>query len=201
MIKLVKKAIPVVAAAGIFLNIFAVARADVLRAPGGGTVRPLRHRGEQLRARAKARRVTVRRRTRWISPPCSPRVASKRRPFSMATPPRAAGRRSHERAGEKKPRTLGTSCSSPSRAWACRPRNRLALERPLAERHQRTDRAFQFQFFRPEYGKSFVNIEMRAWLARLDAKGVDTVLVMDSCFGGGMRGVDGRALMSGGCKK
>ena len=38
--------------------------------------------------------------------------------------------------------------------------------------------------------EAIVNFEMRAWLARLDAKGVDTVVVWDSCFGGGMRGVD-----------
>ena len=34
-----------------------------------------------------------------------------------------------------------------------------------------------------------VNVEVRAWLSRLDAKGVDTLVVWDSCFGGGMRGV------------
>jgi hypothetical protein len=31
-----------------------------------------------------------------------------------------------------------------------------------------------------------VNKELRAWLVRLDAKGVDVLVVMDSCFGGGM---------------
>ncbi len=31
-----------------------------------------------------------------------------------------------------------------------------------------------------------VNKELRAWLSRLDAKGVDVLVVMDSCFGGGM---------------
>ena len=34
-----------------------------------------------------------------------------------------------------------------------------------------------------------VNVEVRAWLSRLDAKGVDTLVIWDSCFGGGMRGV------------
>ena len=50
-----------------------------------------------------------------------------------------------------------------------------------------------FSFSGPGAGEIIVNIEMRAWLSRLDAKGVDTVLVMDSCFGGGMRGVDLRS--------
>lgn len=35
-------------------------------------------------------------------------------------------------------------------------------------------------------GEIIVNKELRAWLARLDAKGVDVLVVMDSCFGGGM---------------
>ena len=34
-----------------------------------------------------------------------------------------------------------------------------------------------------------VDAEMRAWYFRLDAKGVDIMAVMDSCFGGGMRDV------------
>jgi hypothetical protein len=34
-----------------------------------------------------------------------------------------------------------------------------------------------------------VDAEMRAWYARLEAKGVDLLVVMDSCFGGGMRDV------------
>ncbi|HEX9170013.1 MAG TPA: caspase family protein [Roseiarcus sp.] len=37
-----------------------------------------------------------------------------------------------------------------------------------------------------------VNPEIRAWLSRLDAKGVDALVIMDSCFGGGMREVDPR---------
>jgi hypothetical protein len=41
-------------------------------------------------------------------------------------------------------------------------------------------------------GEIIVNLEMRAWLSRLDAKSVDTLVVMDSCFGGGMREVDPR---------
>ena len=40
--------------------------------------------------------------------------------------------------------------------------------------------------------RDIVNLEMRAWLSRLDAKSVDTLVVMDSCFGGGMREVDPR---------
>jgi hypothetical protein len=37
-----------------------------------------------------------------------------------------------------------------------------------------------------------VNPEIRAWLSRLDGKGVDALVIMDSCFGGGMRAVDPR---------
>lgn len=50
-----------------------------------------------------------------------------------------------------------------------------------------------FSFSGPGAGEIIVNVEIRAWLSRLDAKGVDTLLVMDSCFGGGMRGVDRRS--------
>jgi hypothetical protein len=42
-----------------------------------------------------------------------------------------------------------------------------------------------------------VDREMRAWYARLDAKGVDVLVVMDSCYGGRMRAV---APLSGGMK-
>lgn len=43
-----------------------------------------------------------------------------------------------------------------------------------------------------------VNKELRAWLARLHAKGVDALVVMDSCFGGGMtRAWDARAGLAG----
>jgi Caspase domain/Domain of unknown function (DUF4384) len=49
-----------------------------------------------------------------------------------------------------------------------------------------------FSFSGPGAGEIIVNLEMRAWLARLDAKMVDTLVVMDSCFGGGMREVDPR---------
>jgi hypothetical protein len=38
-----------------------------------------------------------------------------------------------------------------------------------------------------------VDREMRAWYARLDAKGVDVLVVMDSCYGGHMRHVDDSA--------
>ena len=38
-----------------------------------------------------------------------------------------------------------------------------------------------------------VNKELRAWLYRLDVKGVDVLVVMDSCFGGGMRRLDPRS--------
>src|SRR5262249_26004004 len=42
-----------------------------------------------------------------------------------------------------------------------------------------------------------VDREMRAWYARLDAKNVDVLVVMDSCYGGRMRAV---APFSGGMK-
>jgi Caspase domain len=49
-----------------------------------------------------------------------------------------------------------------------------------------------FSFSGVGAGEIIVNLEMRAWLSRLDAKQVDTLVVMDSCFGGGMREVDPR---------
>ena len=49
-----------------------------------------------------------------------------------------------------------------------------------------------FSFSGTGAGEIIVNLEMRAWLSRLDAKSVDTLVVMDSCFGGGMREVDPR---------
>ena len=47
----------------------------------------------------------------------------------------------------------------------------------------------------PATGEVIANKEMKAWLSRFDAKGVDVLVVSDSCFGGGMiRGpVDQRA--------
>jgi Caspase domain len=38
-----------------------------------------------------------------------------------------------------------------------------------------------------------VDAEMRAWYARLDRKGVNVLVVMDTCYGGRMRGYDPRA--------
>jgi hypothetical protein len=49
-----------------------------------------------------------------------------------------------------------------------------------------------FSFSGAGAGEIIVNLEIRAWLSRLDAKSVDTLVVMDSCFGGGMREVDPR---------
>jgi hypothetical protein len=49
-----------------------------------------------------------------------------------------------------------------------------------------------FSFSGAGAGEIIVNLEMRAWLSRLDDKQVDTLVVMDSCFGGGMREVDPR---------
>jgi hypothetical protein len=49
-----------------------------------------------------------------------------------------------------------------------------------------------FSFSGAGAGEIIVNLEMRAWLSRLDEKQVDTLVVMDSCFGGGMREVDPR---------
>ena len=53
-------------------------------------------------------------------------------------------------------------------------------------RRQRTDRALGFSFSGDGVGEIIVNPEIRAWLSRLDAKGVDALVIMDSCFGGGM---------------
>ncbi len=51
-----------------------------------------------------------------------------------------------------------------------------------------------FSFSGAGAGEVIVKIELRAWLSRLEAKGIDTLVVMDSCFGGGMmRSVDHRA--------
>ena len=47
-----------------------------------------------------------------------------------------------------------------------------------------------FSFNGPAQREAIVNFEMRAWLSRLDAKGVDTLVLWDACFGGGMRGVE-----------
>jgi uncharacterized caspase-like protein len=48
-----------------------------------------------------------------------------------------------------------------------------------------------FSFSGPGAGEVIVKIELRAWLARLDAKGVDTLVVMDCNFAGGLtRGVE-----------
>ena len=49
-----------------------------------------------------------------------------------------------------------------------------------------------FSFSGDGVDEIIVNPEIRAWLTRLDAKGVDALVVMDSCFGGGMREVDPR---------
>ena len=62
-----------------------------------------------------------------------------------------------------------------------------------------------FSYSGPGAGEIIVDIEMRAWLSRLDAKGVDTLVVLDADFGGGMcmcgadraSGVLRRALVSG----
>jgi hypothetical protein len=49
-----------------------------------------------------------------------------------------------------------------------------------------------FSFSGEGVGEIIVNPEIRAWMSRLDAKGVDALVIMDSCFGGGMREVDPR---------
>jgi hypothetical protein len=49
-----------------------------------------------------------------------------------------------------------------------------------------------FSFSGEGVDEIIVNPEIRAWLSRLDAKGVDALVIMDSCFGGGMREVDPR---------
>jgi hypothetical protein len=52
-----------------------------------------------------------------------------------------------------------------------------------------------FSFSGEGVDEIIVNPEIRAWLSRLDAKGVDAIVIMDSCFGGGMREVDPRTGM------
>ena len=46
----------------------------------------------------------------------------------------------------------------------------------------------------PKAGEVIVNKEMKAWLHRLDSKGVDVLFIADTCFGGGaVRGLDPRS--------
>ena len=54
-----------------------------------------------------------------------------------------------------------------------------------------------FSFSGAGVDEIIVNPEIRAWLSRLDEKGVDAVVIMDLCFGGGMREVDPRTGMIG----
>ena len=148
MIKLVKKAIPVVAAAGIFLNIHAGARADILRAPGGGTVRvvvigvnhyPNLGDGAQLRG----------------ATPDAVDIAAALEKDGVVKHGPHFGRASHagayRRCDERLDQELQERGSRDH--LLCRPRHAnpgiSSVERPLAERRQRTDRAFQFQFLRP----------------------------------------------------
>ena len=85
------------------------------------------------------------------------------------------------------------SCSSPMRATACRRRNTPRWKGLSRNGVSEQIALSNFSFSGPGVAEVIVKIEMRAWLSRLDAKGVDTVVVMDSCFGGGMRGVDPRS--------
>ena len=191
MIELVKKAIPVVATAGIFLNMYAAARADVLRAPGGGTVHavvigvnryPKLGDGAQLRgARPDAEDIDTVLEKDGVKPvlildaqATRARVVDAMNDLVKTTKKGDLAIISYAGHGMQTPEYpewKGLSRSGAS--------EQIALS--------------GFSFSGPGAGEIIVNVEMRAWLSRLDAKGVDTVLVMDSCFGGGMRGVDPRS--------
>ena len=191
MIKLVKKAIPVVAAAGIFLNIFAVARADVLRAPGGGTVRvvvigvnhyPNLGDGAQLRGAA----------------PDALDIAAALEKDGVHTVPILDGQVTRQRIVDAMNDLIKNSKKGDLAIISYAGHGMQTPEYPRWKGLSRSGASEQialsnFSFAGPGAGEIIVNIEMRAWLSRLDAKGVDTVLVMDSCFGGGMRGVDPRS--------
>ena len=191
MIKLVKKAIPVVAAAGIFLNIFAVARADVLRAPGGGTVRvvvigvnhyPNLGDGAQLRG----------------ATPDALDIAAALEKDGVHTVPILDGQVTRQRIVDAMNDLIKNSKKGDLAIISYAGHGMQTPEYPRWKGLSRSGASEQialsnFSFSGPGAGEIIVNIEMRAWLSRLDAKGVDTVLVMDSCFGGGMRGVDPRS--------
>ena len=191
MIKLVKKTIPVVAAAGIFLNIFAVARADVLRAPGGGTVRvvvigvnhyPNLGDGAQLRG----------------AMPDALDIAAALEKDGVHTVPILDGQVTRQRIVDAMNDLIKNSKKGDLAIISYAGHGMQTPEYPRWKGLSRSGASEQialsnFSFAGPGAGEIIVNIEMRAWLSRLDAKGVDTVLVMDSCFGGGMRGVDPRS--------
>jgi len=191
MIKLVEKAIPVVAAAGIFLNIFAVARADVLRAPGGGTVRvvvigvnhyPNLGDGAQLRG----------------ATPDALDIAAALEKDGVHTVPILDGQVTRQRIVDAMNDLIKNSKKGDLAIISYAGHGMQTPEYPRWKGLSRSGASEQialsnFSFAGPGAGEIIVNIEMRAWLSRLDAKGVDTVLVMDSCFGGGMRGVDPRS--------
>ena len=191
MIKLVKKAIPVVAAAGIFLNIFAVARADVLRAPGGGTVRVVvigvNHysnlgEGAQLRGAA----------------PDALDIAAALEKDGVHTVPILDGQVTRQRIVDAMNDLIKNSKKGDLAIISYAGHGMQTPEYPRWKGLSRSGASEQialsnFSFAGNGAGEIIVNIEMRAWLSKLDAKGVDTVLVMDSCFGGGMRGVDPRS--------
>jgi len=191
MIKLVKKAIPVVAAAGIFLNIYAVARADVLRAPGGGTIRVVvigvNHysnlgEGAQLRGAA----------------PDALDIAAALEKDGVHTVPILDGQVTRQRIVDAMNDLIKNSKKGDLAIISYAGHGMQTPEYPRWKGLSRSGASEQialsnFSFAGNGAGEIIVNIEMRAWLSKLDAKGVDTVLVMDSCFGGGMRGVDPRS--------
>jgi hypothetical protein len=190
MIKLVKKAIPVVAAVGILLNIYAVARAD-LRAPGGGTVRVVvigvndySNLGEGAQLRGAA--------------PDAKDIAAALEKDRVHTVPILNGQVTRQRIVDAMNDLIKNSKKGDLAIISYAGHGMQTPEYPRWKGLSRSGASEQialsnFSFAGPGAGEIIVNIEMRAWLSRLDAKGVDTVLVMDSCFGGGMRGVDPRS--------
>ena len=166
-------------------------RAKFCARRAGNGPRP-RHRRERLpQIWAPGRNCAARRRTPWISQRRSKRMASRRSPFLDG---RSLGQRIVDAMNDliknsKKGDLViisyaGHGMQTPEYPrWKGLSRNGVSEQIALSN----------FSFSGPGAGEIIVNIEMRAWLSRLDAKGVDTVLVMDSCFGGGMRGVDPRS--------
>ena len=184
------RSIPAVLAAALLTNA-GLARADALRAPGGGTVRavvigvdkyPHLGPGAQLQG-AAADATDIK------TALAKDGVAADFIPDDKATRARIIEAMNGLVAAAK-PGDLaiisyaGHGMQTPEyAAWKGISANGVSEQIALSN----------FSFSGPGAGEVIVNVEMRAWLSRLDAKGVDTLLIMDSCFGGGMRGFDPRS--------
>ena len=188
MSKLVSRRLSVIAATLFFLGGFAVADAEILRAPGGGTVRalvlgvneyPRLGPGAQLHgATADAQDIAaalakddVKVNLILNGAATRARVVDAMNELVKVAQPgdlvfiSFAG---HGMQTPEYPRWKGLSGNGAS--------EQIALS--------------DFNFSGAGAGEIIVNIEMRAWLSRLNAKGADSILVMDAAFGGGMRGAD-----------